>query len=162
MNWRLVLIQTNLLLFGCFRKDVITHSFANDPNTLYNQLNASRHETWHENMWISKTQCWALFIIYKATFTKTAIGPKFVDTFSLQKCCNWSVYYTIPEFPLYCFLPFYSINIFRKDFSEQPSAVNSRVLHDDFLVACYVLTTGPTANRDPSFTWGSHLRVTAN
>ena len=48
----------------------------------------------HENMWISKTQCWALFRFSTATFTKTAIKPKFVDTFSLK---NWSVYYKIPR-----------------------------------------------------------------
>ena len=33
---------------------------------------------------------------------------------------------------------------------------------EDFLVACYVLTTGPKANQTPSFTWCSDLRVTAN
>ena len=31
--------------FWMLPKRFITHSFANDPNTLYNQLNASRHET---------------------------------------------------------------------------------------------------------------------
>ena len=35
-------------------------------------------------MRISKTQCWAPFVIHKATFTKTAIKPKFVDRFSLK------------------------------------------------------------------------------
>ena len=54
----------------------------------------------HENLWISQTQFWTLFVISKATFTKTAIKPKFVDRFSLKEfqCCNWSVYYKIPEF----------------------------------------------------------------
>ena len=33
---------------------------------------------------------------------------------------------------------------------------------EDFLVACYVLMTGPKANQTPSFTWCSDLRVTAN
>ena len=33
---------------------------------------------------------------------------------------------------------------------------------DDFLVAFYVLTTDPKANQNPSFTWCSDLRVTAN
>ena len=33
---------------------------------------------------IGKTQCWALFGFSKATFTKTAIKPKFVDRFSLK------------------------------------------------------------------------------
>ena len=32
---------------------------------------------------------------------------------------------------------------------------------DDFLIA-YVLTTGPKANQNPSFTWCNDLRVTAN
>ena len=65
--------------------------------TFYNRLNASRlRRFWkkHENMWISKTQCWALFRFSKGTFTKTAIKPKFVDRFSLK---NWSVYYKIPR-----------------------------------------------------------------
>ena len=31
-----------------------------------------------------KTQCWALFVISKATFRKTAIKPKCVDRFSLK------------------------------------------------------------------------------
>ena len=35
----------------------------------------------------------------------------------------------------YCFLPFYSITIFRKDFRWQPSAVNSHVL-DGNLMLC--------------------------
>ena len=38
----------------------------------------------HENMRISKTKCRAPFVISKATFTKTAIKPKFVDRFSLK------------------------------------------------------------------------------
>ena len=33
---------------------------------------------------ISRTQCWTLFVISKATFTKTAIKLKFVDRFSLK------------------------------------------------------------------------------
>ena len=33
---------------------------------------------------------------------------------------------------------------------------------EDFLVACYVLMTGPKANQTPSFTWCSDLQVTAN
>ena len=31
-----------------------------------------------------KTECWALFVISKATFTKTTIKPKFTNTFSLK------------------------------------------------------------------------------
>ena len=52
--------------------------FANDPFTLYNQLNASRlariRKRW-KSVNLGKTQCWALFVISKATFTKTAIKP---------------------------------------------------------------------------------------
>ena len=62
--------------------------FANDPCTLYNQLNASRltpyRKTWkHVNR--GKTQCWAHFLISTATFRKTAIKLKFDDRFSLNK-----------------------------------------------------------------------------
>lgn len=32
-----------------------------------------------------KTQCWALFVISKATFTKTAIKPKCISNISLHK-----------------------------------------------------------------------------
>ena len=61
--------------------------FANDPFTLYNQLNAGRltriRKRW-KSVNLGKTQCWALFVISKATFTKTAIKPKFDDRFSLK------------------------------------------------------------------------------
>ena len=61
--------------------------FANDPFTLYNQLNACRlariRKRW-KSVNLGKTQCWALFVISKATFTKTAIKPKFDDRFSLK------------------------------------------------------------------------------
>ena len=58
--------------------------FANDPYTLYNRLNASRCARFrkirkHVNR--GKTQCSALFVIFKATFTKTAVKPKFDDRF---------------------------------------------------------------------------------
>ena len=35
---------------------------------------------------------------------------------------------------LYCFLPFYSIAIFRKDFRGQPSTVNCGVLHGNLML----------------------------
>ena len=35
---------------------------------------------------------------------------------------------------LYCFLPFYSFAIFRKDFRGQPSTVNSGVLHGNLML----------------------------
>ena len=60
--------------------------FANDFYTLYNRLNTSRLAWFRnnmKNMWISKMQCWALFVISKGTFTKTAIKPKLVDRFSV-------------------------------------------------------------------------------
>ena len=50
MHWRLDLMQTNLLLFGCFRKDFITLRFANDPYTLQKPLNAST-PTRFRNIW---------------------------------------------------------------------------------------------------------------
>ena len=86
-NWRLDLMQTNVLLFGCFRKVFSPIRFVNDPHTLYNLLNASRlarfRKTWkHVNP--GKTQCWVLWVILKATFTKTANKTKFVDRFSLK------------------------------------------------------------------------------
>ena len=61
--------------------------FANYPYTLYNQLNARRlqpfRKTWkHVNL--GKTQYWALLVISKASFTKTAIKRKFDDRFSLK------------------------------------------------------------------------------
>ena len=60
MNWRLDVVQTNLLLFGCFRKVFTLVRFANKLYTLYNRQ------------------------ISEATFTKTAIKPKFVDWFCLK------------------------------------------------------------------------------
>ena len=42
-----------------------------------------------------KTQCWALFVISKATLTKTAIKPKFFKNF---QCYNRSVLYKASEF----------------------------------------------------------------
>ena len=88
VNWRPDLMHTNLPPFGGFWKVFITHLFCKWP--LYTLQPAKRKYTGaiskkHENMWISKTQCWALFVISKATFTKTAIKPKFVDRFSLKK-----------------------------------------------------------------------------
>ena len=120
MNWRLDLMQKNLLLFGSFRNVFVTHSFCKWPLCTLQLpceqclLRSSSQGTLqpakgkytcaisknHENLWISQTQCWTLFVISKATFPKTAIKPKFVDRFSLKEfqCCNWSVYYKIPEF----------------------------------------------------------------
>ena len=69
-------IQTNLLLCGCFRKGFITHSFCKWPLYTCLPLNASTlarfQNTW-KRMNQGKTQCWALFVISKATFSKTAI-----------------------------------------------------------------------------------------
>ena len=62
LNWWLDLMQTNLLLFGCFRQVFITHSFCKWP--LYTLQPAKRDfEKKHENMLISKTQCWAFFVL---------------------------------------------------------------------------------------------------
>ena len=64
--------------------------------TLYDRQNASRLAQFRKprkRMNRGKTQCWALFVTFKATFTKTAIKPKFDDRFSFKKfqCCSWSV-----------------------------------------------------------------------
>ena len=75
MHWRLDLIQTNFLLFGRFRKGFITHSFCKWPLYTRKPLNASTlvrfQNTW-KRMNQGKTQCWALFVISKATFSETA------------------------------------------------------------------------------------------
>ena len=80
-------------------------------NALYNQLKANRlarfRKTWnHVNL--GKTQCWALFVIYKATFTKTVIKPKFDDRFSLKNFSDvighcttkWPIFVSIETFKL--------------------------------------------------------------
>ena len=61
--------------------------FANYPYTRLNRVNASRLARFrktqkHVNR--GQTQCWALFVISKATFTKTAIKPNLDDRFSLK------------------------------------------------------------------------------
>ena len=78
------LMQTNLPLFGCFQKRFY-HSFVLQMTLIYSrshwtQVDLRDFET-QENVWIrqGKTQCWALFVISKAIFTKTAITTKFVD-----------------------------------------------------------------------------------
>ena len=42
MNWRLDLIQTNLLLLDAYEKFLSLIRFANDLDTPYNRLNTSR------------------------------------------------------------------------------------------------------------------------
>ena len=64
------------------------HSFVwNDLYALYSRLKANTLERFQKTMkthGISRTQCWTLFVISEATFTKTAFKPKFVDRFSLK------------------------------------------------------------------------------
>ena len=88
MHWRLDLMQTNLNLllnadkFATFWMFSLIR-FANDPYTLYNPLNASRLARFW-NTWKRMNQgkkCCALFVISKASFTKTAIKTKFFDRF---------------------------------------------------------------------------------
>ena len=58
-----------------------------DRRVLYNRLKANTLARFRKTMkphGISRTQCRTLFVISKATFTKTAIKPKFVDRFSLK------------------------------------------------------------------------------
>ena len=82
------LFVDDLLLFRCFRKGFIAHwRFANDPHTLYDRVNASRLQRFRKtakHMNRGKTQCWAIFVISKATFTKTVIEPKFDDRLFLK------------------------------------------------------------------------------
>ena len=72
MNCRLDFMQTNLLIFRCFRQGFMLIRFANGPYTLYN-WGKTQHRDWA-----------FFFVISKATFKKTAIKPKFDDWFSLQ------------------------------------------------------------------------------
>ena len=62
-------------------KGFITYSFSKWP--LYTLETAERKYTYaiSKHMKTGKTQCWALFVISEATFTKTAIKAKFVDRF---------------------------------------------------------------------------------
>ena len=87
MNWRLDFMQTNWLFFDVSGKVLSLIRFANDPYTRLNRINASRFAPFrktrkHVNR--GQTQCWALFVISKATFTKTAIKPHLDDRFSLK------------------------------------------------------------------------------
>ena len=86
MHWRLDSMHTNLLLFGCFWKGFITHSFCKWP--LYTlqpteRVYASRLPRFW-NTWKRMNQgkkCCTLFVISQANFKKTAIKTKFVDRF---------------------------------------------------------------------------------
>ena len=77
MNLRPDFMQTNLLLFGCFHKDFTAHLFCKWPLcTLYNRLNASRlvrFQKTQRHVNKGKMQCWALFVISKASFTKQGL-----------------------------------------------------------------------------------------
>ena len=86
-DWRLDLMQKNLLLFGCFRNVFITQSFCKWPLCTLQLAKVNTLVRFRKTMkthGISRTQCWTLFVISKATLTKTAIKPKFVDIFSLK------------------------------------------------------------------------------
>ena len=82
------LFADDLLLFRCFRKGFIAHwRFPNDPYTLYDWVNASRLQRFRKtrkHMNRGKTRSWAIFVISKATFTKTVIEPKFDDRLFLK------------------------------------------------------------------------------
>ena len=77
----------DLLLLGWLRKGFITHSFCKWPFYTLQSAKpmwlARIRKRW-KSVNLGKTQCWALFVISKATFTKTAIKPKFDDRFSLK------------------------------------------------------------------------------
>ena len=59
--------------------------FANNLYALYNRLNTSRLAQFRKTMKICESvKRNTLSLISKATFTKTAINPKFIDGFSLE------------------------------------------------------------------------------
>ena len=65
MHWRLDLIQTNLLLFGCFRKGFITYSFCKWSLYTCKPLSTSIHSRdskTHENVWIRVKRNAELFL----------------------------------------------------------------------------------------------------
>ena len=85
MNWRLDLILTNLLFLDASEKFLSLICFANNLYALYNRLNTSRLAQFRKTMKICESvKRNTLSLISKATFTKTAINPKFIDGFSLQ------------------------------------------------------------------------------
>ena len=76
-----------LLFFRYFRKVFITHSFCKWP--LYTLQSAerkslARFRKTRKRVNRGKTQCWAVLVISKATFTKTAIKWKFDDRLSFK------------------------------------------------------------------------------
>ena len=93
MNWRLDLMQTNVLLFGCFPKVFSPIRFVNAP-IHYNRLNTSRlarfGKTWkHVNP--GKTQCWFVDRFSLKNFSAaidqcTIKSPKFVSTENFWSC----------------------------------------------------------------------------
>ena len=65
--------------------------------------------------------------------------------------------------------PFWSLKLFstakepfNKDFSFFSFLRNTWIWIATYYATCYVLTTGPKANQNLSFTWCSDVRVTAN
>ena len=78
-------MQTNLLFLDVSEKFLPLIRFANDLYALYNRLNAIRLTGFRKTMKTCESvKSNALFLISRATFTKTAINPKFVDRFSLE------------------------------------------------------------------------------
>ena len=80
-------MQTNLLHLDDSEMFLSLIRFVNYTYTLFDWLHASRLSQFrktrkHVNQ--GKTQRRALFVISKATFTKTAIKPKFVNKLSLK------------------------------------------------------------------------------
>ena len=66
--------------FGCFRKKFYD-SFVLQMKKPLNASRLARFRNTRKRMNQGETQCWALFVISKATYTKTAIKTKFVDRF---------------------------------------------------------------------------------
>ena len=115
--------------------------FANDPYTLYNRLNVSilgRFRKARNRVNRGKTQCWALFVISKATFTKTAIKPKFHDRFPLK---NFSA--AIDQCAIKCPIFLLRIETFQwndlKDVCEQYSRKKTKI-NRTTINHCFFLT----------------------
>ena len=66
--------------FGCLRKKFYD-SFVLQMKKPLNATRLARFRNTRKRMNQGETQCWALFVISKATYTKTAIKTKFVDRF---------------------------------------------------------------------------------
>ena len=80
--------------FGCFRKKFYD-SFVLQMKKPLNASSLARFRNTRKRMNQGETQCWALFVISKATYTKTAIKTKLVDRFFKNFFITLTDHYTI-------------------------------------------------------------------